>query len=69
MRFTEVDLFGVYISPFLAMMLIAAGATALLLRLLDRLGLTRRVWHPALFNAAIYVIVLSVVVTGAGTFF
>lgn len=69
MHFTEVNLFGVYISPFLAMMLVAAGATALLLCLLDRVRLTRRVWHPALFNAAVYVIVLSFIVIGAGGFF
>ena len=64
MRFTEIDLFGVYVSPFAAMMLVAAGATALLLRVLDRLGLTRNVWHPALFDAALYVIVLSLAVLG-----
>ena len=69
MRFTEVDLFGVYISPFVAMMLIAAGTTTLLLRLLDLLGLTRSVWRPALFDAAVYVIVLSLIVIGAGAFF
>jgi hypothetical protein len=51
------------------MMLVAAGATALLLCLLDRVRLTRRVWHPALFNAAVYVIVLSFIVIGAGGFF
>jgi len=40
------------------MMVAAWGITLPLRRLGDRLGATRFVWHPPLFNAAIYVIVL-----------
>ncbi|MET1029029.1 MAG: DUF1656 domain-containing protein [Dongiaceae bacterium] len=66
MRYTEINIFGVYVSPFVLMML-AAWLITLLFRLLgDRFHLARRVWHPALFNAAVYMIVLSVIVLAVG---
>ena len=59
MRFTEIDLFGVYVAP-LSLLLIAAWLVTIgLRRLANRFGLLRRVWHPALFVFAIYVIVLA----------
>jgi hypothetical protein len=54
-------MFGVYVAPFVPMLVMAAFGTLALRRFGDRLGLTRRVWHPALFNIAVYVIVLSLV--------
>ncbi|HLZ68118.1 MAG TPA: DUF1656 domain-containing protein [Aliidongia sp.] len=66
MRYIEVDIFGVYVAPFMPMM-VAAWLVTLPLRLLfDRFGLTRGVWHPALFNAALYVAVLSLIVLAVG---
>ena len=62
MPYVEVDVFGVYVAPFALMMLGAWLATVPLWRLGDRLGLSRLVWHPALFNTAVYVIVLSLIV-------
>jgi hypothetical protein len=48
-------------------MLIVAGiVTGPLLRLANLVGLSRWVWHPALFNIAIYLIVLYVVALGFG---
>jgi protein AaeX len=61
-RYTEVNFFGVYLAPFAPMMLAAWVITVLLQRLSDRFGLTRYVWHPALCNIAIYVIVLALIV-------
>jgi hypothetical protein len=59
MRFTEVDLFGVYVAPLSLMMVAAWLVTIALRRLASRSGLLRYVWHPALFVFAVYVIVLA----------
>ena len=62
MRFTEINLFGVYVAP-IAPMIVGAWVLMIPLRLLtDRLGLLRHVWHPALVLFAVYVILLSVIV-------
>jgi hypothetical protein len=58
MHYKEVSLLGVYVAPFAVMMVAAWGITLPLRRLGDRLGMARFVWHPPLFNLAIYVIVL-----------
>ncbi|HEY4169431.1 MAG TPA: DUF1656 domain-containing protein [Reyranella sp.] len=66
MRYLELDIFGVYIAPFALMMVAAWIATMPLRRLGDRMGLSRMVWHPALFNAGVYVVVLSLIVLVTG---
>jgi protein AaeX len=58
-RFTEINLFGVYITPISVMMVAAWAATIGLRRFAARFGLLRHVWHPALFVFAVYTIVLS----------
>ena len=59
MRFTEVDLFGVYVAPVAVLMVAAWFATIWLRWGAARFGLLRYVWHPALFVFAVYMIVLS----------
>ncbi len=59
MRFAEVDLFGVYVAPISLVMIVAWVATMGMRRLAVRVGLLRRVWHPALFVFAVYIIVLA----------
>jgi hypothetical protein len=59
MRFTDIDLFGVYIAPMSLMMVAAWIVTIALRRIAGRFGLLRHVWHPALFVFAVYMIVLS----------
>jgi len=59
MRFTDIDLFGVYVAPISIMMIGAWLMTVLLRRVAHRWGLLRYVWHPALFVFAVYIIVLS----------
>ena len=59
MRFTEIDLFGVYVAPVSLMMVAAWIATIALRRVADRYGLLHYVWHPSLFVFAVYIIVLS----------
>ena len=59
MRFTEINLLGVYVAPMSVMMVAAWIVTIALRRFADWFGLLRHVWHPALFVFAIYIIVLS----------
>jgi protein AaeX len=59
MRFTELNLFGVYVAPISVMLVVAWVVTIALRRIADRNGLLRHVWHPALFVGAVYIIVLS----------
>ena len=59
MRFTEIDLFGVYVAPISLMLVGAWLITLVLRRMANRAGVLQRVWHPALFVFAIYIIVLS----------
>ncbi len=59
MRFTEIDLFGVYIAPISVMMLGAWIVTLGLRQIASQTGLLRWVWHPALFVFSIYIIILS----------
>jgi protein AaeX len=59
MRFSEIDLFGVYIAP-IALLLVAAWVIVIALRrIAARCGLLRYVWHPSLFVFSVYMIVLS----------
>jgi protein AaeX len=61
-RFTEINLFGVYVAPMSVMTVAAWVATIGLRRLAARFGLLRYVWHPSLFMFAVYMIVLSSIV-------
>ena len=62
MNFTEVDLFGVYVAPISLMMAAAWLVLIALRRVADRFGLLRQVWHPALFELALYVMIVSSIV-------
>ena len=59
MRFTEINLFGVYVAPISILMIGAWLITIILRRIANRSGLLRHVWHPALFVFAVYIIVLA----------
>jgi len=58
-RFTEINLFGVYVAPMSVMMVAAWAITIGLRWFAARFGLLRYVWHPSLFVFAVHVIVLS----------
>jgi protein AaeX len=58
-RFTEINVLGVYVAPMSLMMVGAWVVTIALRRVASRFGLLRYVWHPALFVFAVYMIVLS----------
>ena len=66
MRFTEINLLGVYIAPISVMMLAAWVVTIALRRAAARFGLLRHVWHPALFVLCIFVMVLSAITLTIG---
>jgi protein AaeX len=59
MRFAEVNVFGVYVAPISVMMVAAWMVTIALRRAAARFGLMPHVWHPALFEFSIFMIVLS----------
>jgi protein AaeX len=58
-RFTEINLFGVYVAPISLMMVAAWVATIGVRWFAARFGLLRYVWHPALLVFSVYVIALS----------
>lgn len=59
MSFTEINLYGVYVAPIALMMLTAWLMLIFVRRATDRFSLLRHVWHPALFEFAVYIILLS----------
>ena len=68
MRFTEVDLFGVYVAPISLMMVAAWFVTIALQTFAARFGLLRYVWHRSLFVFSMYMIVLSSIVLVVGRY-
>ena len=67
MRFTEINLFGVYVAPMSLMLVAAWVITITLRRFAARYGLLRYVWHPSLFVFSVYMIVLSTIVLAIAT--
>ena len=65
MKFTEINLFGVYVGPISVMMVAAWFVTIWLRWSASRFGLLRYVWHASLFVFAVYMIVLSSMVVVA----
>lgn len=58
----EADIDGVFISAVLVSALIALGLSFVVRRLLALIGAYRFVWHPALFDTALFVILWAVVI-------
>lgn len=59
----EIDIDGVFLSSVLISAVIALIASFVLRRLLAWLGAYLIVWHPALFDTALFVILWAAVVT------
>jgi hypothetical protein len=66
MRYFELNIFGVYVSPMSVMLVVAWVMLIVIRRIADRAGLSQRLWHPALANLAIYVILLSAIIVAVG---
>ncbi len=62
MRFNEINLFGLYVAPIMLIRAVAWVVYLVVRRTGDRFGLAQRVWHPALFELALYVIIVSSIV-------
>ncbi len=62
MSFVEVDLLGVYVAPISLMMIAAYALLFLFRKLATRFGWFDHVWHPGLFELAVYMIILSAMV-------
>lgn len=58
----EVDLYGVFFSTVLVSALAALAAAFVLRRLLSWAGAYRYIWHPALFDTALFVILWAGVI-------
>ena len=59
---SELSLYGVYLPAILVWSAAAVLATMVLRAILRRMGFYRLVWHPALFDVAVFVILLGGVV-------
>ncbi|CEG10133.1 efflux system membrane protein [Afipia felis] len=58
----EINFAGVLLPPLMGYGLVAALLWLATRFVLSRTGLYRFIWHPPLFNTALYVILLSIVV-------
>lgn len=61
----ELDLYGVFIPPLLLWVVVALPLTAVLRWILRWAGFYRLVWHRPLFDFALLVIVLGVIVAAS----
>jgi protein-S-isoprenylcysteine O-methyltransferase Ste14 len=57
----ELNIDGVFVAPLAVWSLVALGVNLVLRQVLMRLGLYRMVWHPALFDTALFVILWALV--------
>jgi hypothetical protein len=55
----EISIFGVFVSSLLAFSLVAFLFQTVIERGLEAIGFYRFVWHPALFNFAMFVCLLG----------
>ncbi len=55
----ELSLYGLYVPWILVLCLVSLACSRALSRLLAHWGLYRFVWHPALFDAAMFIILLG----------
>ena len=55
----EISLYGLFVPPLLLLALAALAVSRLLNLVLARTGFYKLVWHPALFDLSLFVIVLG----------
>ncbi|WGD49352.1 DUF1656 domain-containing protein [Bradyrhizobium sp. CB1650] len=65
----ELDLFGVQVPSLLLWSVVAYVLARGVSRVMGRIGLYRHVWHPALFDFAAYVCIVTDLVFGSKEFF
>ena len=59
---SEFNLGGIYLPPFFVYACVAGLVFLLLRHVLARLGVLRHAWHPALFEFALSLILLSLLI-------
>jgi hypothetical protein len=59
----EFDIGGVFVPGLLLAVVVAVAVNAVLQRVLARVGFYRLVWHRALFDLALFVVVLGTITT------
>ena len=59
---SEVDVGGIYVAPIVVYAVAAIPLFLILRWVLGRLGMLRTIWHPALFELAIYATLLSLLI-------
>ncbi|MGE5514511.1 MAG: DUF1656 domain-containing protein [Bacteroidota bacterium] len=59
----EIDLTGVYVAPIILYLLLATPLFLACRWLLARTGVLSFVWHPALFELALFGLILSLIVS------
>lgn len=65
----EIDLFGVLVPSLVLWSVLAYLLARIISRLIARVGLYRRIWHPALFDFSLFVcLVASLVFTSKELF-
>jgi protein AaeX len=57
----ELNIDGVFVAPLAVWAVVALGVNLVLRQVLIRAGLYRMVWHPALFDTALFVILWALV--------
>jgi hypothetical protein len=58
----EVDIAGIFVSTLVPTALVSFIATMVLRKVLGRAGAYRQIWHPALFDAALFLILWAIVI-------
>jgi hypothetical protein len=64
----ELDLFGVIVPSLLLWSVVAYVLLRIAGKLIARAGLYRRIWHPALFDVALYVCLIASLVFASKEF-
>jgi uncharacterized membrane protein len=65
----ELDLFGVLVPSLLLWSVIAFVLARIASRLIARAGLYRRIWHPALFDFALFICLVASLVFASKEYF
>jgi len=59
---TELNIAGIYMAPIVVYVIVTLPIFLVLRTILARVGFWRLVWHPALFETALYLSILSLLI-------
>jgi hypothetical protein len=65
----ELDLFGVIVPSLLLWSVVAYLLARIISKLMARAGVYRRIWHPALFDFALFICLVTGLVFASKEFF